>query len=343
MQPAGEQLITLTVKEIHEAANGFKTIMFEENVDYQPGQYLTFIYNDQGKEIRRSYSMLSVPGEPLTIGVKRIENGVFSRYLTDRVKPGDKLVSAGAAGRFTIPAEINNYKQVFLFAAGSGITPVYSLVKHLLFTIEHIKVILVYSNHSHARAAFIEDLQLLEKQFTGRLINQFIFSTNKNLSLAHLNMDRVRQLVTTHGAGILDDSLYYICGPHAYMRMVGYGLEAAGISSNNIKKENFNTTRLPFKQRPPDTGNYTVYLTVNNQQYSFPVNYPDTILKAARKAGLSIPYSCDTGRCGSCALRCTQGTVWMSNNEVLIPHDIEAGLILTCVGHPVGGDIALQG
>jgi len=343
MQPAGEQLIPLTVKEIHEAAKGFKTVTFVENVDYQPGQYLTFIYNDQGKEIRRSYSILSIPGQPLTIGVKRIENGVFSRYLTDRVKPGDKLVSTGAGGRFTIPSEINNYKQVFLFAAGSGITPVYSLIKYLLFTVEHIQVVLVYSNHSRTRAAFIDELQSLEKQFTGRLINEFIFSTSKNLAFAHLNMDRVHHIIKKYRTNSVENSLYYICGPESYMRMVGYALEDAGVPPSLIKKENFNTAMPPKRQTPPDTGNYTVYIAFNNQRLNFPVNYPDTILKAARKAGINIPFSCDTGRCASCVVRCVRGAVWMSNNEVLTPGDLEAGLILTCVGHPVFGDVELEG
>src|SRR3954467_1551099 len=128
----------LTVARITEEAPGFKTFIFEEDtanrIHYKAGQYLTFIHDFNGIEARRSYSIISSPilDEPLAVGVKRIENGVFSRFMIDKVQPGDILETIGAAGLFTLPQNIQAYRQIFFFAAGSGITPVYSIIKTVL-------------------------------------------------------------------------------------------------------------------------------------------------------------------------------------------------------------------
>ena len=131
---------TLRIHSIHEEINGFKTFTFEEGhgINYKSGQYITFVQQVAGKEVRRSYSITSSPqlNEPLTIGVKRVENGLFSRQLIDHAKPGDEWITTGAGGLFVLPDDVRNYHQVFFLAAGSGITPIFSLIKtvlHFLF------------------------------------------------------------------------------------------------------------------------------------------------------------------------------------------------------------------
>src|SRR3954452_17659967 len=155
----------LTVARITEEAPGFKTFVFEEDVSnrihYKGGQYLTFIHYFNGVETRRSYSIISSPtlDEPLTVGVKRITNGVFSRFMTDKVQPGDVLETIGAAGLFTLPQNIQDYQQIFFFAAGSGITPVYSILKTVLQQHLGIHIVLIYSNHSPAHTALLQELK----------------------------------------------------------------------------------------------------------------------------------------------------------------------------------------
>ena len=120
-------------------------------------------------------------------------------------------------------------------------------------------------------------------------------------------------------------------------------LEEQGIRDEQIRKENFNTNdRVVRKSEPPDKSTHLATIKYLGKEYSFPVIYPDTILQAAKKIGLNLPYSCEVGRCGSCAAICTSGKVWLSYNEVLMDTDLKHGSILTCVGHPVDGDVVIS-
>jgi ring-1,2-phenylacetyl-CoA epoxidase subunit PaaE len=137
-------------------------------------------------------------------------------------------------------------------------------------------------------------------------------------------------------------TLFYICGPEVYMRMCTYILQEQGVPKDHIRKENFIIQRIdPPKQLPPDTNSHKVTLTLGDKRYNFMVSYPDSILKAAQKLGILLPYSCETGRCGNCAALCISGKVWLSYNEVLTEKDLASGLTLTCVGHPIEGDVSL--
>src|SRR5215203_5976365 len=127
----------IRIKQIEEEVPGFKTFVFEggHDIQYQSGQYLTLIKFYGEEEIRRSYSITSSPvlNEPLCIGVKRVDNGLFSRWLIDHVRESDEILTTGSGGLFVLPDDIQNYQQVFFFAAGSGITPIYSLIKTALY------------------------------------------------------------------------------------------------------------------------------------------------------------------------------------------------------------------
>jgi ferredoxin len=136
--------------------------------------------------------------------------------------------------------------------------------------------------------------------------------------------------------------LAYVCGPVNYMRMCIYTLLELDIPAENIKKENFNTQKVATVIEPPDKKSYTVDIHFAGHAYTVTVNYPDTILKAAKKMGIVLPYSCEAGKCGNCTMYCTKGNVWMSYNEVLTEKDIKEGMVLTCVGHPVFGNVTLH-
>lgn len=337
---------TLTVTGIRQELPDFKTFVLEPDrpLDYKAGQYLTLVHSDKEQDIRRSYSITSSPAlqEPLSIGVKRIENGFFSRRLVDDVQPGDKLYAAGAAGLFILPDDMPAYRQVFLLAAGSGITPELSLLKSILYTYPDVAVTLIYSNSNPEKAIYREELQQLELAFPHRFRLQFLFSNSPDLSRARLYKDLLQQFVRQYAEAPLQQVLFYICGPYSYMRMCYWALRQLGAPTENIRRENFNTTKVAISQTPPDTDPHEVILQVNDQEHKLTVEYPDTILRAARKAGLHLPYSCEAGKCGNCTARCTSGKVWMSYNEVLTERDLQQGLILTCVGYPVGGPATLK-
>lgn len=334
------------IDQIQEPVNGFKTFSFKEGhgIEYRAGQYLTLVQQTQHEEVRRSYSIVSAPllNEPLTIGVKRIENGVLSRQLVDHAKTGDQLLTIGAAGFFTLPDDIESYKQIFFFAAGSGITPVFSLLKTVLHFHKPVQAVLIYSNSSADKAIFLQPLQQLATDFPERFKLHFIFSNSADLHSAHLNRDYLLKLLTQFSVAGFNQSLFYLCGPEAYMRMCTYILQEEKVPKDHIRRESFLVHRRPHQNPPPDKGTHSVKILFDNRIYEFDVHYPDSILQAARKKGIALPYSCETGRCGNCAARCVSGNVWLSYNEVLTEKDLQTGLTLTCVGHPVNGDVILK-
>jgi len=338
----------LTITAIKEEATGFKTFVFGTDdaraITYKPGQYLTFVHQEHGTETRRSYSITSAPAlqEPLAIGVKRVENGFFSRRLVDNAQIGDKLLTIGATGLFTLPDDLSKYKQVFLLAAGSGITPVFSLLKTILYTYPQLHVILLYSNSSRKNIIFREELDQLAERFSEQLQVEYLLSDAPDLARARLYKDLLQLLLREYAVASYDQALFYLCGPVNYMRMCYYALRQIEVPKDNIRKESFSTTKVTARVTPPDTAPHQVILRFRNQEYQLMVQYPQTILQAARKKGVPLPYSCEAGKCGSCAARCTQGQVWMSYNEVLTEKDLKKGLALTCVGYPVGGEAVLD-
>ncbi|MCC9135246.1 2Fe-2S iron-sulfur cluster-binding protein [Pontibacter silvestris] len=341
-------LKTLTISDIKEEAKDFKTFFFKENdadrIKYKPGQYLTLLHHSLGSEIRRSYSITSSPAlhEPLSIGVKRIENGAFSRFLIDKAKVGDQVLTSGAGGFFTLPEDNNSYKQVYLFAAGSGITPIISLLKTLLYSHPDVAVVLLYSNSSIEKAIYLDTLSKLAAEFPDRFQIEYLYSNAADLTRARLYKDLLQTLVRSYAVAPYENALFYICGPLNYMRMCFYSLRQIDVPLENIRRESFAIERNVPKVAPPDTAAHQVEARFRGNTYNFSAKYPHTILRAARNEGISLPYSCEAGRCGNCVARCVEGKVWMSYNEVLTEKDLAQGLILTCVGHPVDGDVVLD-
>lgn len=345
LQLSGLLYKKLIIESIKEEIKGFKTFTFKEGhgISYKAGQYLTFVLTQNNEEIRRSYSIVSSPhlNEPLTIGVKRVENGAFSRRLIDSAKPGDELLTTGAGGLFTLPGNLQNYRQLFFLAAGSGITPILSLIKTVLH-VHTQQVVLIYSTASPEKTAFFEELKELDVKFSDRFHLQVLFSNSPQLSSARLYRELLQQLVVQFSIAHHHQTLYYICGPEAYMRMCTYTLQEEGVSKENIRKEDFVIQKTkPPRAEPPDKNDHTVAVESGGEQYRFKVSYPDTILQSAKKQGIRLPYSCEVGRCGNCVAKCIEGKVWLSYNEVLTEKDLQSGLTLTCVGHPVGGDVRL--
>jgi ring-1,2-phenylacetyl-CoA epoxidase subunit PaaE len=340
--------LPLSITHIHEEVPGVKTFVFAgkeaEAIPYKPGQYLTLVAPYGQEEVRRSYSITSSPAlsEPLTIGVKRIENGLLSRRLIDQAKVGDQILTIGAGGFFTLPDNLSAYQQVFFWAAGSGITPIFALLKTILFQHPSVSVVLVYSNHDPGSTIFYPELQQLEAQFAERFTIRFLFSVSPRLDQARLHKDLLKRMVKEQARVSLANILCYVCGPENYRRLCLYGLRELGVPAQNIRQETFSTTKVPVKVTPPDVQPHNVTAQFGGLTYQFEAQYPDTILQAAKKAGLTLPYSCEAGRCGNCAATCLQGKVWMSYNEVLTDREVAKGLVLTCVGHPVEGDVVLD-
>jgi ferredoxin-NADP reductase len=340
---------TVIITGIREETPGVKTFTLTRedgnSIPYAAGQFITFVFTHHGREERRSFSISASPAvnEPLSFTVKRIDNGAYSRLLIDRAKLGDALQTTGAGGLFTLPEALDANEQIFFFAAGIGITPIISLIKTLLHTRTGKQVVLIYSNSSKENVVFYHELKALAEKFPHTFKVEFLFSTSFDLSRARLSKQLLPVLLGEYGHVPKEKMLFFVCGPFTYMRMVIFALEEQGIGDEQIRKENFNTNdRVVKKAEPPDKAQHNVTLKFKGKEYHFPVQYPDTILQAAKKNGIDLPFSCEVGRCGSCAAICKSGKVWLSYNEVLMDNDLNHGSILTCVGHPVDGDVTID-
>ena len=308
-------------------------------IHYKPGQFLTLIFKKKNSEERRSYSISSTPGllEPLTITVKRIDNGEYSRYLFDAIREGDILYTIGASGYFTLPENLPHHAHLVFFAAGSGITPILPLIKTALHMNPAIRVALLYSNRSESETIFIDELKRLIANFSPQLEVEFLFSASQDLMKARLTKILINQFIREKIAR-KKETLFFICGPFHYMQMATIALLTEGIPTENIRKENFSTEKPVVKELPPDVQAHKVQVRIEGKKYEIDVQYPTTILEAAKQKGIMLPYSCEAGKCGTCSATCIEGKVWHSYNEVLMDRELQKGRILTCTGYPYGDE-----
>lgn len=333
--------IAVTIADIRLETPDTKSFVLRHDapIAYQPGQFLTLVFLKPGKEDRRSYSIASHPqwGEPLTITVKRIDNGEYSRFLFDQCAVGDTLLTIGASGFFVLPEHIEGHSHYFFLAAGSGITPMLPLIKTILRDHPTLHVHLVYSNRSEERTIFHAILTSLEKTFPNFHV-LYLFSVAKDLMKARISKLMLQTFLDKTLGNEKDDALFYLCGPHDYMQMISITLLTEGVTLRQIRKEIFSTVKPVVKELPPDQLPHRVTLHYSGTTHALTVQYPLSILETAKRAGVVLPYSCEAGKCGTCAATCLQGKVWLSYNEVLLDKELAAGRVLTCMGYPYGTD-----
>jgi ring-1,2-phenylacetyl-CoA epoxidase subunit PaaE len=310
--------------------------------EYRPGQFLTLVFNTRYGEKRRSYSISSSPAlkEAFCITIKRVENGEFSRLLLAHAKVGDVLTTSGISGFFVLPQNIDATDQFFFLAAGSGITPCYSIINTLLSTSQK-KIVLIYSNRTEEETIFLQQLRTLEHQFAERFQVHFLFSNKTSVYESRLGNWLLQQLLVRYLQVDKAKALFYLCGPFEYMQMISISLLSEGYPAQHIHKENFSSIHRIVKPLPPDIAEHQVKLYLKEEAYSLTVQYPQSILAVAKASNIAIPYSCEAGRCGSCAATCIKGKVWMAYNEVLMDDEIAKGRILCCQAYPVEGDVEI--
>ncbi len=310
--------------------------------NWKAGQFITFVIPTLTGLVRRSYSFSSAPGEIPAITVKRIPNGIFSRPMLEAASPGDRLtVAGGPSGFFVLPDEVETYDQLFFLAAGSGITPIFAMIKDLLNRGIHLPIVLAYSNSSPATALFRQPLERLAQSHPNLKIKWY-YSNEQDLLKARLSKTTLEILLGESLRGSPLKTLAYLCGPFDYMRMAAIVLQVFGIPAANIKREVFTPETPAGNIKPPDTDAHQVTISIRGSVHHLAVQYPQTILAAAKARGIELPYSCEAGRCGSCIASCVQGGVWMRYNEVLTDREVEQGRVLICQSFPVGGDVTIE-
>lgn len=333
--------ILLRVKEIINETSDSKTFvlepLLEDSFKYKAGQFLTLIFDFHGSIIRRSYSLSSAPSYNLlpTITVKRQSNGEVSRYMMGSVKVGDLLRSLRPSGLFCLD-ESNHEKvdRIILIGAGSGIIPLFSILKEVLITSRNIKIVLIYANRNSKQTIFKVALEALAQKYPHKLKIISLQSQpdhDWNGMIGRLNNTRLQHIIESKWSGAIENTKVFICGPYDFMRTVVITLKFIGFDSSQIRKENF--VIYPRSERSVLSSNQNIELFFAGEKYEILVPENVSILDAALNNGINLPYSCKGGQCSACLAKCISGKVSMVYNEVLTDNDLNAGLILTCCAY----------
>ena len=312
-----------------------------ERFAFQPGQYLTLRQVLDGDDLRRSYSICSAAGEGLRVGVRRVPGGAFSSWLHQSLKVGDTVEVMEPQGRFGAAAA-NAGRHVLCIAGGSGITPILSILKTVLDGDPACCVTLLYGNRTAGSTMFKEELEDLKNRHLTRLSLHPVFSreqVDSPLNMGRLDQAKVAEFLDIVGAGGLDQ--VFVCGPHALNDEAEAALKAAGVAAERIHIERFGVpaTAADATLHAPKAGDaVTANITVVRDGLTRDVGFQagdESILAAASRAGLDVPYSCKSGVCSTCRAKLLEGRVRMDRNFALEPADLAAGFILTCQAHPL--------
>ncbi len=341
--------IALTVAEIIPETSDTSTFVLihadGQPLPYAPGQFLTFLLEINGHEIRRSYSMSSAPGVDAwpAVTVRRLVNGSVSRYWHDTVAVGTVLHALPPAGRFTLEASDGQPRDVVLVGAGSGITPLFSMLKNLLTYELQSQVTLLYASRRERSIIFQEALEEWQKRFPDRLKLIHVLSQptdNWTGIRGRINNYRLERLVGENLRFAPERAVFFLCGPFEMMRTADITLRFMGFTPHQIRKENFVIDPAP--PPPVHSEDQVVQLNFKNEEYQLEVPAYTTLLQAGLTHGLPIPYSCRGGSCGTCAALCRAGQVRMSINQVLTTRDLAQGWILTCTAYPESDGVEID-
>ncbi len=342
----------LRVVAIQKQANEVLKVDLEtlngERFAYLAGQFLTLSFEVNGKELRRSYSFCSSPelNEPISIAVKLIENGEISRFIHHQLDTGDVLTATQANGQFVYQPQIDIKRTVFLFGAGVGITPLFSILKTALLTETDSKVVLIYSNRTAEDTLFLKDIESWQAKFPTRLKVIYLFSNSKNLMRARLNGFLINQLVAENIDFDKNNALFYTCGPVDYMDVCRITLLGAGFKPTQVKRETFvlpedEVDEDDTTEKVKDTNTYSVNLHFKGQVHHLLIPYPKRILDVALANNIDLPYSCSGGVCATCVANCISGGIRMDYNEVLTDGEVQRGRVLVCTAHPTQNDTTI--
>ena len=348
----------LTVKKIINETKDSISLVFEQpasgKLKYKSGQFLTLIVTVQGKEVRRSYSLCSSPfvDEDLVVMVKRVDNGLMSNWLPDTLKVGQKVRVLEPMGNFTTDYAKDKKRHLIMFAGGSGITPMMSILKSTITQEPDSICSVIYANRDIDSIIFKKELDEWQTKYEGRVHVIHILDNapmNWQGYSGLLNKEMLVKLFERIPSWGLEKTTYLMCGPEGMMKNVETLLSELQIPKENVFKESFvsgiiDKDKKEEKKAATVSGNTAHEVTVryDGQEYKFVVEPNRTILETALDQGIDLPYSCQSGLCTACRGRALSGQVKLDEEEGLSQSERAEGYVLTCVGHPTTDDVVIE-
>lgn len=321
-----------------------------EEYSYRAGQHVAVRATIAGDDVRRNYSICAPEGSGvLRIGVKRLIDGVFSNYAIERLRVGDGLEVLSPSGSFTADAEPGQGHHYGAVAAGSGITPILSILSTVLANDPTARATLIFVNVASNSIMFLEEIEDLKNAHLGRFqVFNVLDGERSETEVLSGRLDAERLTRILEGAGGKPVDSWYLCGPLPMTDMVRDTLVARGVSSEDIHRELFHTSSTPPAPRAKvsaeivDKGSeVTVLLDGRATELTLPPN-TDSILDAVRALRSEVPYACKNGVCGTCRCTLVEGTVEMAQNYALEADEVEAGYVLACQSYPTSQKVTVD-
>jgi len=344
----------LKISEIKKETKDCVSITFEipENLknefSFISGQYLTLQRRIDGEDVRRAYSLCSAPFEGIhKVAIKQIKDGVFSTFANNLLSKEDTLQVMSPMGSFIIDTQSDISKNYVFYAAGSGITPIISMIKSILFSKQESKITLFYGNKESSTIIFKDDLEKLQSTYSDRIKIVYIFSKEKRedaLNEGRINKEKNKKLISTYLNNQTIDSVY-LCGPESMIFDIKESMIENGVNKENIHFELFTTSSAKDtkNENTDNTFQSTITIELDGESVDFEMNSSESnILDMAHDEGIDVPFACKGGVCCTCKAKITIGEVSMDVNYALEEDEVEEGYILTCQSHPKTKEVSIS-